>query len=219
MCNSPSTLDRYREELKRCASGHLSARITNKNEDYAAAFYAELFRNTETTAKIFCEGAHSCIWHNFEFQTAFEELLNKSRVHIQVLTEENETNLDRFPEYLQKVIKDKSSHIEFRHLTTMAREIITSRFEDDVNFAVFDNDKFRFEFDKTHYTAYGSFNDPDVVKEINKYFDESFKTSEVTEFNLPNSSFDAALNSAEYKYIGDVSESTTITSGTTHISR
>lgn len=209
MCKSPNTLERYKDELHRCASEHLSVRITNKNEDYAVAFYAELFRNTESTAKIFCEGAHSNIWRNIEFQNAFEDLLKKTRINIMVLTEENVENLDSFPNYIQKIIQNKATNVQFRHLTLEAREIISSRFEGDVNFAVFDNDKFRFEFDKTHYTAYGSFNDSEVVKEIQKYFDEAFEKSEVTAFKSPSPSFEV-LRDATYVCSESDNNATTI---------
>lgn len=201
MCNSPSTLECFKAELQRCASGHLSSRITNKNEDYAVAFYAELFRNTEQTAKIFCEGAHSCIWHNPEFEEAFMDLLRKPGINIQVLTEEHIEDLTRFPEYLQNIIKNRVPQIQFRHLSEAAKQIITSRFDKDVNFAVFDADKFRFEFDKANYTAYGSFNDEEVVKEIEKYFDEAFQESEVTQFKFPAGSFET-LHEQQYTWSG-----------------
>ncbi len=187
MCTTSSTLERYKAELKKCADAHSSERITNKNEEYAAAFYAELFRNTDSTVKIFCEGAHSCIWRNPEFQEGFENLLKTPSITVLILTEENVENVELFPEYLQTIIKRKPENLQFRHLNQEAREIISSRFEEDVNFAVFDNDKFRFEFDKTHYTAYGSFNDPEIVEEIQRYFDTAFEKADVTDFKFSDS--------------------------------
>lgn len=179
MCKSPTALQLFKDALRKSASEKSSDRITNKSKEYAVAFYAELFKATSRSVKIYCEGAHSCIWTDKDFLKAFRDMIERGQVRqIQILTEENKPNL--FSEDLLDILRAHEDLIDMRHLNNDSRNIIESRFEGDINFALFDSDKFRFEFDKREFRAYGSFNDSDVVSNLVETFDQAFVISDRT---------------------------------------
>lgn len=177
MCESRYTLDFYKKALKKNAESHSSARITNKDKEYAVAFYAELFGNTSSSVRIFCEGAHSCVWKHLDFQNSFCEMVEKRGVTVRILTEESGDDMPDFPVYLRNILLDYPELVEIRHIEDESLKEIRDNFGGDVNFAIFDNDKFRFEYDKAHYAAYGSFNDPSVVGKLSDIFEKSFAKS------------------------------------------
>lgn len=174
MCESRDTLNFYKKALKKNAEAHSPARITNKDKEYAVAFYAELFSNTSSSVRIFCEGAHSCVWKHPDFEKAFSEMVKNRGVSVRILTEEHREDLSDFPEYLLDILQEYPKSVEMRQIDNVSLKDIRDSFDGDVNFAVFDNDKFRFEYDKKHYAAYGSFNDPNVVGKLSDIFEKSY---------------------------------------------
>lgn len=59
------------------------------------------------------------------------------------------------------------------------KEKITNQFGLECNFAVFDNEKFRFEIDPNKFIAFGSFNQKDYCTTLIGIFDEAFNTAKV----------------------------------------
>lgn len=184
MCESQATLSFFKKALKKNAETHSSARITNKDKEYAAAFYAELFSNTSSSVRIFCEGAHSCVWKHPDFQNAFCEMVEKRGVAVRILTEEQGEDMSDFPVYLRNILRDYPESVEIRQIDDTSLKEVRENFGKDVNFAVFDNDKFRFEYDKINYAAYGSFNDPVAVSRLSDIFERLFLRSLPVEMNL-----------------------------------
>lgn len=167
----------YKNGLRRYAETHDPALVTNKGVEYAVAFYCELFRNTSAIARIFCEGAHSEIWHSAEFQKEFEEMVKRG-VDIELLTEENPELRTDLPDYLKRLHSSNPTRIKMRHISNEGRQLVEDELGGEVNFAVFDKDKYRFEYDKRGYKAFGSFNDEGKCAVYSSRFDRLYDMSE-----------------------------------------
>lgn len=171
----------YKDALRNNAATHSSGIITNKDKDYAVAFYAELFANTTSSVRIFCQGAHSAVWRDPEFEKAFLKMATTPDISIQILTEENHENISNLPLFLRNLLNDNTIDISLHHLNREGREVISNRFSEDINFAFFDDEKYRFETDTVNFKAFGSFNDRETVGQLRNVFHEAFDKSDITE--------------------------------------
>jgi hypothetical protein len=70
------------------------------------------------------------------------------------------------------IIPDTSIIIKLIHPDHIKE--LNDKWGESMHFSVFDNEKFRYEYDSENYKAYGSFNRPDTCKVLIETFDEIF---------------------------------------------
>ena len=70
------------------------------------------------------------------------------------------------------IIPDSS--IIVKQIHPESAKMIAKRYGESIHFSVFDNEKFRYEYDSENYKAYGSFNQPDNCKYLIETFDQVF---------------------------------------------
>lgn len=70
------------------------------------------------------------------------------------------------------IIPDTSIIVKLIHPDHIKK--IAKIYGESTHFSVFDNEKFRYEYDSENYKAYGSFNQPDTAAQLIDMFDEIF---------------------------------------------
>ncbi len=169
MCLTPNEAKEYREYLLSLAETHSSDIISNGGKDHAIVLYSVLLDNSRNDVRIFCQSGSSAVWRAPEFIEAMNRFLKRDNTSLKVLTSEEPT--------LDRTFRNQAK-VEIRHISTDALRKIKDHFKNSkCNFAIFDTDKYRYEYDFEHFKAYCSFNAPDVVKTMTDLFDASFSDS------------------------------------------
>lgn len=179
MCMSEQMLAQYRRYLQQLADNDSGELFTNGGKEHAVMLYSVLFSKVNSHVRIFCEGAHSEIWNHPIFADAFVKMVEKGVATVDILLEEtpDRTGIP-FPDYLNRLL-DRSSGIRIREISENDHGYIRDVYgSNNVNFSVFDNRMFRFEYDKTAYKAYGSFNDKDTAAGLAAFFDRIFSNAD-----------------------------------------
>lgn len=70
------------------------------------------------------------------------------------------------------IVPDTSIIVKLIH--PESAKMIAKRYGESIHFSVFDNEKFRYEYDSENYKAYGSFNQPDNCRYMIETFDQVF---------------------------------------------
>lgn len=173
MCLTPKEAKEYREYLLSLAQTHSSDIISNGGKDHAIVLYSVLLDNSQKDVRIFCQSGSSAVWKAPEFVEAMTRFLKRDNTSLKVLTSEKPT-LDS--------VFNELENVEIRHISPDAQQKIKNHFKNSkCNFAIFDADKYRYEYDFEHFKAYCSFNAPDVVKTMTDLFDSSFSASAQTQ--------------------------------------
>lgn len=170
MCLTEESKKRYKEYLEELARKKSNEIFSNGGSDHAIVLYEVLLDNTKKDIRIFCEEGISSIWQSPEVKNALLKFLSQQDSSIKILIE-NKGN-DGFD-----IIKD-NDNVEIRHIDADGIAKIHNHFDNNnCNFAVFDKDMFRYEYDKRGYKAYGSFNDKEIADSMIKLFDSIWEVT------------------------------------------
>lgn len=168
MCLTQEEKRKYEAFLKSLAKAKSPDLFSNGGVDHATLLYRILMENSKSHVRIFCEEGVSQIWSDESVRKAMKEFLKKkteeSPAVMQVLVENpNDNGFDDLK---------AEGDITVIHATQEDRDRIHRHFKNDrCNFAVYDDNMFRYEYDKEKYKAYGSFNSPMVAKTMIALFD------------------------------------------------
>jgi len=146
--------------------------LPNAGHQHAAIAMSKLFDNTEHIAKMvlgsfsgkisdqanYIHSLEKCIDKNVSFEIIFLETPNENSLAYQLLKQK----------------KGNGHNIVFKNASADFKSFLT-RDGKPKHFAVFDDDKFRFEKDTEEYLALFSFNDKDNSKYLSTIFDQEFK--------------------------------------------
>ena len=179
--NKEQMLRRYVEYIERLAREKSPEIFTNGGIEYASQLMAVLFKNTEKEARIYCEGFKPALITTSPYWEALQDYLNESGKSLKVLVESNQYANDEPIRLLKEKIKERNDDsIQIKVVSEDNRKRIYDSFDGTpCNFAVFDDNKFRFEYEPSGYRAFGSFNHPSNAKYLKKLFDEVFAVSEM----------------------------------------
>lgn len=165
------SLKGYRKYLEGLASSHSPELFANGGKEHATILYDILLKHSNRMVRIFCEEGVSEIWQDESVQHALREFASKPGTTLQILVE-NQGD-DGFAGVRMM------ENVTVRHATQEDISKVHSHFDNDnCNFAVFDDDKFRYEYDKRNYKAYGSFNDEEVSGTMIQLFDALWTSHE-----------------------------------------
>lgn len=179
--NKEVFLKRYADFIRGLAEAGSPQLFTNGGIEYASQLMAVLFENTNKEARIFCQGFKPDLIKTQPYWGALRAYLDKKDKTLRVLVETDEYAQGE-PVLLLKseMAKRKDDSIQIRVASKNTIDEIYNKLNGGpCNFAIFDDDKFRFENDPDGYKAFGSFNKKDYANVLIKIFDEAFGKSTV----------------------------------------
>lgn len=175
MCLTEQEAKEYREYLEELARDKSSKMFSNGGMEHAVVLYSVLLKHTKMKARFFCEGGMSVIWQHPVFRSALVDALRKDDEFRVYILRRHRTDVSPDFSWLPEHLREK---IEVRTVTESGLERINEHFHTtSCNFSVFDNEKFRFEYDVENYKAYGSFNEASVGESMISLFDDCFNAA------------------------------------------
>jgi len=169
-------LERYVAYIKKLASEKSPEIFTNGGAEYASELMAVLFQNTQAEARLFCQGFRPDLITREPYWGALNSYLADSGKLLHVLVESDDA-LYEAPMNLLRETRDRRGDgtVDFRLVREEDRQKIFSGLNGTpCNFAVFDNDKFRLEYDPDGFKAFGSFKHEDNCGVLISLFDDAF---------------------------------------------
>lgn len=172
-------LRRYVEYIERLAREKSPEIFTNGGIEYASQLMAVLFKNTEKEARVYCEGFKPTLITTSPYWEALNEFLNAKEKSLKVLVESDQYVNDEPIRLLKEKIAERNDDtIQIKIVSGDNRKKIYDSFDGaPCNFAIFDDNKFRFEYEPSGYRAFGSFNHPSNAKYLKTMFDKIFAVS------------------------------------------
>lgn len=178
-------LQDYEEYLETLATNESPELFSNGGVDYAAILMSVLLKHTKKEALIFSHGFKAELIMKQPYWNTLIEFLKNPEHKLSVLVETDNFVKEGPMQLLKEINKSrktsgKGNQIKIKLLSPKAKKIISNKFgEEPCNFAIYDTDKFRFEYDPVEFKAYGSFNQPENCKVLTRIFNKAFKESEV----------------------------------------
>lgn len=171
-------LKRYQEYLENLAKKCSNEIFSNAGKNHASILMAIMFENTKKEARIFCEGFKADLIHTEPYFSALENYLKDEKNELSVLVE-SDNYIHEEPICLLKSYREKGASIELKKIRETDKEKIFKELNTQhCNFAVFDNDKFRLEYEPEEYKAMGSFNQPEKCKTLIDLFNNAFSKAD-----------------------------------------
>lgn len=179
-------LSDYRQYLEELAAKKSNILFSNGGKEYASILMSVLFDNTSKEAVIFCEGFGPELVRSDDYWKALTKYLSEGK-NLKVLLN-NTCHLEDEP--IKKLFEEKRERedpesIQIKTITPEGRQQIEEQFNGSINnFAVFDTEKFRLEYDPAEYTAFGSFNRPEDAHLLRELFDRVFNLATPVHGNI-----------------------------------
>lgn len=178
-------LEEYRKYLERLAESKSADMFSNGGIEHAAILMSVLLKNTKKIARVFSNGFKAELITEEPYWDALQDYLDDDNHQLLVLVETSKYMHERPLQTLRKYIAKRTANgddksIIVRELSNKGRRAITDQFGfGHCNFAIFDEDKFRYEYDPGSFKAFGSFNQPKNSRLLIDVFDRSFNDSEL----------------------------------------
>lgn len=177
----------YRNYLESLVENNSSNMFYNGGKENAAVLMHVLLENTKKEFRMFCEGFKEELIMSKPYKEAIEKFLKNKDKKVWILVESedfmNESSWDMLRDILH-MDESERAQIEVHHISDSAKNEIKENFlGDHYNFAVFDDQKYRIEYEPSQYKAFGSFNDPEESGNLKDIFDKAFRNSKVITLN------------------------------------
>lgn len=170
MCLTQELKDRYRKFLEKLAKAKSGELFSNGGKDHAIVLYQVLLNHASGEVCIFCEEGVSEIWQNEGVWRSLREYVENTENQLKILVEN--PGDDGFADIRQL------ANVDVRHISQSGLDTIHGHFDNwNCNFAVFDPNMFRYEYDKQGYKAYGSFNDEEIYNSMKSLFERAWEMS------------------------------------------
>ncbi len=172
-------LDAYKKYLEELANNQSSALFANAGKEHASILMSLLFNHTVSDVRIFCVGFRPLLIRTMPYWRSLNNYLKDNGKSLKVLVETDDFLNDEPLQLLKKVKKKRADDsIVVKQITKVDQMLINEKVEGNhCNFAIFDNNKFRFEYDPDGFKAYGSFNRPENCRYLIDIFDTAFNNS------------------------------------------
>lgn len=176
--NKKRELEEYREYLEELAESKSTDMFSNGGKEHASILMSVLLQNTNKVALMYCEGFKPDLIATQPYWDALNEFLKNPEHELHVLVQSERCQDQKPLLMLHEMINQGSTNILVKKISKTGKAIIEERYgEDPCNFAVFDDEKFRFEYNPTEYKAFGSFNKPDECRDLKDVFVRAFNAS------------------------------------------
>lgn len=179
MCTSADILDKYKKYLDNLAQTNSSELFSNGGKEYASILMSVLLEHTQYEARIFCEGFKPDLISTEPYFSALKKYLEDKNKKLKVLIETKDY-IDEEPfKLLKKTRKERCDEsISFKCIKEDDKKNISETLNNShCNFAIFDSNKFRLEYDPSTYKAFGSFNHSENCKILIDLFDTAFENA------------------------------------------
>ncbi len=173
---------KYRDFLEDLAWNESSDIFSNGGIDYASILMSVLFQHTEKEARIYSIGFRPDLITSDPYWPALKTWLSDPKHELKVLVETDAFLHEEPLQLLQQIKVERNKHginstIIVKQISNDSRTDIIQKYGEPCNFAIFDNNKFRYEYDPEHFKAYGSFNQPENCRVLIDDFDNAFDAS------------------------------------------
>lgn len=177
---------KYNERLEDAIRNE-SLIVPNEGANHASLMMTKLFEHTRNEVAMVVGGFTGKVSDKPNYLRALSSLLEKGNVRVRVilLDDANEDSKalkllkdyrDKFALAGKQLISIKTANAETKDILKNA-SIIRDRL---VHFSVFDNDKFRFEYDPEDYAAFGSFKNQRKALKLLGDFNQAFRSVSAT---------------------------------------
>ena len=200
----PIPLDTFENLLEFHANEKTSVKVSNGGLPYAAILMGVMFKHCKGMARIYCQGFKPELVCELPFWTEFCAYIRNPKNRLYALVDSTEWINERPMKLLNQVKKERSitehvieykrrkegkgnkkvkkekdiiipdTSIIVKQIHPDSAKMIAKRYGESIHFSVFDNEKFRYEYNSENYKAYGSFNQPDNCKYLIETFDQIF---------------------------------------------
>ena len=178
MCRQQDIFNDYKAFLKNLAKTGSSKLFTNGGKEYASILMSVLLDNTNSVARIFSYGFRPDLISTKEYKRALENFLSSSYKEIRVMVESDEAIEEEPIRILKEAYGCDRHRVSLKLITPEDRKnLIAQLGGGHRNFAVFDNDKYRMEYDPDDFKAFGSFNDVETCARLITLFDNAFENA------------------------------------------
>lgn len=175
MCQSQEILSSYRKYLEGLAASNSSERFSNGGKDYAPILMSVLFDNTVSIVRVYAKGFRPELITEPVYWSSLQKFLSKYKT-IQVLVETADYR-NESPIQAVKIASEQNPNTGVRLISDEDKKTFDEILGGHVNFAVFDTNKFRMEYDPNDFKAFGSFNDPETSKKLITLFDKAYNNA------------------------------------------
>lgn len=174
-------LNKYVQYIKKLAEEKSPEMFTNGGIEYASQLMSVLFENTEKEARIFCKGFRPDLIMQEPYWSSLLKYVKDPSKSLFVLVESDDAlHLEPLNLLRRERNKRRDNSIEFRLITQDDRSQIFDELDGSpCNFAIFDDNKFRYEYDCEGFKAFGSFNREDYSRILISLFDKAFRKATV----------------------------------------
>lgn len=197
-------IDNYKFGVEFAAEYKYTHIISNGGLPYAAILMGVMFKYCNGIARIYCQGFKPELVCKLPFWTEFcayiknpnnclyalidsTEWINEKPMKLLKQIKDERSKTEQVIEYKKrkngkwdkkaKKVKDiiiPDTSIIVKQIHPDSAKMIAKRYGESIHFSVFDNEKFRYEYDSENYKAYGSFNQPDNCRYLIETFDQAF---------------------------------------------
>lgn len=176
--NDIQKLEEYRRYLERLAENRSTDMFSNGGIKHTSVLISVFLQSTNSIARVYSYGVKSEWMPTDSKWYGLTDYLNYPK-HKLLLLVENPNCID---DEMLRIIKESRScnkdTIQIRQISEKGKQMIVDKLgQDSCYFAVFDNDKFRFEYEPENFKSFGSFNKPDDCKILIELFDSVFIAS------------------------------------------
>ena len=178
--NTTLRLQKYQDFLERLAWDNSDLTFSNGGIEHATILMSVLFQNTKKIARVYCIGFRPNLITRSPYWESLKHYLDDPN-HIILVLVETDGYIDAEPlQMLKEKKKERAKigqgdNIIVKAINDECKQHISDTFGDKhCNFAIFDDDKYRYEYDPINFKAYGSFNQPDNCKILTDEFDTAF---------------------------------------------
>ena len=176
----------YQAYLEQLANTQSPDLFSNAGIEHASILMSVLLRNTDKIARVFSNGFKPDLIMTQPYWDSLKDFLNNPNNTLLVLVETDKYQDSAPMQLLKTIIKKRkemdsiSGTVVVKLLSAKGKDLISKRFGNrHCNFAIYDDNKFRFEYDPENFKAYGSFNQPENCKILKDIFDNVFEQSSV----------------------------------------
>lgn len=172
-------IDRYRDFLEKLASNRSEEVFSNGGVEYASVLMSILFKNTEKIARIYSRGFRPDLITTEPYWSELKSWLEKPDHHLLVLVETDKYINHEPLQMLHNVMGERAKNhdkglIIVKVISQEKEQKFLQKYGQECNFAIFDDNKFRYEYDPNNFKAFGSFNQPETCRNLINDFDDAF---------------------------------------------
>jgi len=176
-------LEIYKAQLVEAAHNSSNEVFTNPDNGHAIKAFSVLFDNTTHKISLLAKDFNGDISNNPEYVDSLKKCLLRN-VEVEILTLETPKNSEGFNEFLKykasgkKVTIKKASEESKKILDDFSSESLLY-FGQIFNLQIFDDNKYRIEYNPDEYSALLSFSDKEITAKYYSKFKEAFLKADI----------------------------------------